>query len=82
MHGVMVPTTVNAEVASHQKPYEGTPFSITIDRIEPERLFSFRWHPGAIDPTIDYSAEPTTLIVFTPRRHSGWRALDGHRDGL
>ena len=65
MHGVMVPTTVNAEVASHQKPYEGTPFSITIDRIEPERLFSFRWHPGAIDPTIDYSAEPTTLIVFT-----------------
>jgi len=35
-----------------------------IERIEPERLFSWRWHPGAIDPAIDYSAEPTTLVVF------------------
>ncbi len=64
MRGVIVPTTVNAEVASAQKPYEGTAFEITIDRMEPERLFSFRWHPGAIDPGIDYSFEPTTLVVF------------------
>jgi hypothetical protein len=32
--------------------------------MEPERLFSFRWHPHAIDPAADYSAEPTTLIEF------------------
>jgi hypothetical protein len=25
---------------------------------------SFRWHPGAVDPAIDYSVEPTTLVVF------------------
>ena len=65
MKGVIVPTTVDPEVAKHQKPYENTPFDITIDRIEPERIFSFRWHPGAIDPAIDYSVEPTTLVVFT-----------------
>jgi uncharacterized protein YndB with AHSA1/START domain len=65
MRGFIVPTTVNAEVASAQKKYEGTPFSIAIERMEPERLFSFRWHPGAIDPAIDYSREPTTLVVFT-----------------
>jgi hypothetical protein len=47
-----------------QKPHEGLPFEITIDRIEPERLFSFRWHPFAIEPGVDYSHEPTTLIVF------------------
>ena len=35
-----------------------------IDQMEPERLFSFRWHPYAIDRAVDYSAEPTTLIVF------------------
>ena len=35
------------------------------DRIEPERLLSFRWHPYAIEPGIDYSEEPTTLIEFT-----------------
>jgi uncharacterized protein YndB with AHSA1/START domain len=36
-----------------------------IERIEPERYFSYRWHPYAIDPTADYSAEPTTLVEFT-----------------
>src|ERR1700733_12419141 len=65
MHGVIVPTTVNAEVAAAQKPYEGISFDITIEQMEPERLFSFRWHPGAVDPGVDYSVEPTTLVVFT-----------------
>jgi uncharacterized protein YndB with AHSA1/START domain len=64
MNGVIVPTTVNAEVARAQKPYEGTAFDITIEQMEPERLFSFRWHPGAVDPAVDYSLEPTTLVVF------------------
>jgi Activator of Hsp90 ATPase homolog 1-like protein len=32
--------------------------------MEPLRTFSFRWHPAAIDPAVDYSAEPTTLVVF------------------
>src|SRR5580704_2713734 len=59
MRGVIVPTTVNAEVGKAQKPYEGTPFEITIEQMEPERLFSFRWHPFAIERGVDYSAEPT-----------------------
>lgn len=65
MRGVIVPTTVNAEVANAQKKYEGMPFEITIEQIEPERLFSFRWHPFAVEQGVDYSVEPTTLIVFT-----------------
>jgi uncharacterized protein YndB with AHSA1/START domain len=60
----IVPTTVNAEVAKAQKQHEGIPFEITIEQIEPERLFSFRWHPHAIERGVDYSGEPTTLIVF------------------
>jgi uncharacterized protein YndB with AHSA1/START domain len=44
--------------------YEHLPFEITVERMEPERLFSWRWHPYAIDPKVDYSAEPTTLVVF------------------
>jgi uncharacterized protein YndB with AHSA1/START domain len=64
MRGVIVPTQVNAEVAKAQKPYEGLPFEITIEKMEPERLFSFRWHPFAIERGVDYSAEPTTLVVF------------------
>lgn len=65
IRGVIVPTAVNAEVAAAQKEYEGMPFEITIERMEPERLFSFRWHPFAIDRNVDYSAEPTTLVAFT-----------------
>ena len=45
--------------------FEGMPFEIFIDRIEPETLFSFRWHPYGIDPAYDYSAEPMTLVEFT-----------------
>jgi uncharacterized protein YndB with AHSA1/START domain len=44
--------------------YEHVPFEITIERMEPERLLSWRGHPHPIDPQADYSAEPTTLVVF------------------
>jgi uncharacterized protein YndB with AHSA1/START domain len=46
------------------KGYEHVRFEIAVERMEPEKLFSWRWHPNAIDPRIDYSAEPTTLVVF------------------
>jgi uncharacterized protein YndB with AHSA1/START domain len=64
MKGVIVGTKVNDEVAKAQKKYEGIAFEITVERIEPERLFSFRWHPNAVDPKMDYSKERTTLIEF------------------
>ena len=35
-----------------------------VERIDPEHHFSFRWHPYAIDPKVDYSSEPTTLVEF------------------
>jgi uncharacterized protein YndB with AHSA1/START domain len=65
MRGVIVPTTVDPEVAKAQKPYEGKAFQITVEQMEPERLFSFRWHPYAMDSGVDYSTEPTTLVAFT-----------------
>src|SRR5215475_10085955 len=65
VRGVIVPTAVDAEVAAAQKPYEGTPFEITIETIDPERVFAFRWHPFSIDKNVDYSTEPTTLVAFS-----------------
>lgn len=44
--------------------YEHLAFEVQVERIEPERLFSFRWHPYAVDPKKDYSQEPTTLVTF------------------
>jgi uncharacterized protein YndB with AHSA1/START domain len=64
MRGKIVGTTVDPEIAKAQKQHEGMTFEITIEQMEPERLFSFRWHPFAIEPGVDYSGEPTTLIAF------------------
>jgi uncharacterized protein YndB with AHSA1/START domain len=44
--------------------YEHLRFEVTIERMDAEQLFSFRWHPAAVDPKQDYSAEPTTLVEF------------------
>jgi uncharacterized protein YndB with AHSA1/START domain len=62
--GTITPTRVDPEIARMQDPYRGTAFDFEIERIEPRKLFSFRWHPGATDPAKDYSKEPTTLVEF------------------
>ena len=45
--------------------YEHVTLTMWIETMEPERFFSFRWHPYAIERGVDYSAEPTTLVSFT-----------------
>lgn len=46
------------------KGYEHLTWEVTVERVEPERALSFRWHPFAVDPSRDYSSEPTTLVTF------------------
>jgi len=45
--------------------HEDVTFEATVETVEPEQRYAFRWHPYAIEPGVDYSSEPTTLIVFT-----------------
>ena len=45
--------------------YDHITLTIWIQSMEPERFFSFRWHPYAIEDGVDYNAEPTTLVSFT-----------------
>ena len=73
--GRIVPTKVDAGVAKAQEPHAGKPFEITVDRIEPMRLFSFRWHPFAVDPGVDYSSEPATLVTFELEEAPGGTSL-------
>jgi uncharacterized protein YndB with AHSA1/START domain len=44
--------------------YEHLVMEAFVERIEPQRLLSFRWHPYAVKPEVDYSSEPTTLVEF------------------
>jgi uncharacterized protein YndB with AHSA1/START domain len=62
--GRIVPTMVDPEVASLQEPVRGMAWRVKVERIEPMRLLSFRWHPYAIDADADYSAEAMTKVTF------------------
>ncbi len=55
--------------------YEGMPFEMAVERVEPPSLFSWRWHPYAIDPEIDYSGEEPTLVECTLKDEPGGTRL-------
>mgnify|MGYP001608046094 CR=1 FL=1 len=62
--------------------YEGMPFEVVIDRIEPPQLFSFKWHPYDIDPNVDSSGEPMTLIEFRLEEVDGGTRLTVTESGF
>jgi uncharacterized protein YndB with AHSA1/START domain len=62
--------------------YEHLVMEVFIERVEPERLLSWRWHPAAIDATVDYSQEPTTLVVFELEDADGGILLTVVESGL
>jgi uncharacterized protein YndB with AHSA1/START domain len=62
--------------------YEHLTMEVLIDRVVPERLLSWRWHPAAIDPAVDYSQEPTTLVVFELEEVDGGVMLSVVESGL
>lgn len=45
--------------------YEHVEMTIELVDVEPEKRLSYRWHPNATDPKVDYSSEPSTLVTFT-----------------
>lgn len=69
--------------------YEHMTLKLVVEHLEPERLLSFRWHPYAVDPDVDYSDEPTTLVTFELEEtaegtllrlvESGFDAIPAHR---
>ena len=64
---LVTPFAPGAEVSGQLtiRTYEHVKLTIWIETMEPDRYFSFRWHPYAIEPGVDYSAEPKTLVSFT-----------------
>ena len=59
-----VPGQLTRGAISHPG-YEHLKFEVAVQKMEPERFFSFTWHPFAIDPKRDYSKETPTLVEFT-----------------
>jgi uncharacterized protein YndB with AHSA1/START domain len=75
MNGRIKPTEVDADVAKMQENHRGMPLTFYVERVEPISLLSFRWHPFAIDSSIDYSSEPMTLVTFTLEPAEGGTTL-------
>jgi uncharacterized protein YndB with AHSA1/START domain len=61
--GTFVPGA-RLHVTSTNAACKGLEFEMVVDRMEPPRMFSWRWHPGMPDLAVDYSKEPMTLVVF------------------
>jgi uncharacterized protein YndB with AHSA1/START domain len=55
--------------------YEHLTWEAVVQKMEPERLFSFTWHPYAVDPKADYSQEPPTLVEFRLEKTAGGTLL-------
>jgi uncharacterized protein YndB with AHSA1/START domain len=88
LDGPFVPGQVSRGHITHPG-YEHLQWEAVVLKMEPERLFSFTWHPYAIDPIQNYSSEPPTLVEFTLERtadgtllrvvESGFDKLPPHR---
>jgi uncharacterized protein YndB with AHSA1/START domain len=69
--------------------YRHVTFEVHVEEMIPQHRFSWRWHPYAIDPNMDYSSEPMTLVVFELEEvadgtrltvtESGFNSLPVHR---
>src|SRR5207247_1719418 len=62
--------------------YEHVTLEMLVERIDPERYFAYRWHPYAVDPAVDYSTEPTTLVEFKLEDTDGGTALTIDESGF
>lgn len=62
--GAFTPGAKLVGTLTENPPYKGLKFDLVVDKVEPESLLSYRWHPYSVDPEVDYSKEPMTLVEF------------------
>ena len=62
--------------------YEYITFDVVVERMEPERLISWRWQPAPVEKGVDYSSEPTTLVVFELKDVEGGTLLSVVESGF
>ncbi|MCZ7594615.1 MAG: SRPBCC family protein [Hyphomicrobium sp.] len=88
LEGPFVPGQMSRGRITHPG-YEHVTMEVVVQKMQPERLFSFTWHPYAVDPNVDYADETPTLVEFTlePTRggtllrvvESGFDKIPAHR---
>jgi uncharacterized protein YndB with AHSA1/START domain len=74
LEGAFVPGATILGRITH-RGYEHIRAEFSVERIEPEHFFSYRWHPYAVEPNVDYSKEPKTLVEFKLEEVAGGTLL-------
>ncbi len=74
VEGRFVPGELSQGQITHPG-YEHVRWQAVVQKIEPETLFSFTWHPYGIDPKVDYSKETPTLVEFRLHKSAGGTLL-------
>jgi len=62
--------------------YEHVKWEAVVQKMEPERYFSYTWHPYAVDSNVDYSKETPTLVEFTLEKTPGGTLLTVTESGF
>jgi uncharacterized protein YndB with AHSA1/START domain len=62
--------------------YEHAVMEMDVVEVSPEHTLSYRWHPYAVDPSVDYSQEPTTLVTFRLEEADGGTRLTVTESGF
>lgn len=62
--------------------YEHVRMEFVVGEIIPETYFSYRWHPFAVKPDIDYTQEEKTLVEFTLEESDGGTLLKVTESGF
>jgi uncharacterized protein YndB with AHSA1/START domain len=62
--------------------YTHVVLEVLVERVEPETLFSYRWHPYAVDPKVDFSSEPMTLVELKLDEAAGGTRLSVVESGF
>jgi uncharacterized protein YndB with AHSA1/START domain len=75
IEGPFVPGKTNHARLIDSPRYGHIDIAMRVERIDPETLFSYRWHPYALDDKVDYSQEPMTLCSFALSDHEGGTLL-------
>jgi uncharacterized protein YndB with AHSA1/START domain len=69
-------------MTSKSPGHEGMRFLVRVTEMAPSRRFVWQWHPGAVDPTVDYSREPWTTVIFTLEPSGGGTRLSVSETGF
>ena len=74
IEGTLTPGA-DVRMRSTDPQHAGAPFQVRIVEMDPPRRLVWQWHPGAVDPAVDYSREPRTTVTFTLERTAGGTRL-------